>query len=178
VKALTVKQLWAWAICFAGKRIENRLWRPAPDYRGPLLIHAAKGCTEAEFMASLTFIEERDLPARVALPSYPDFPRGALVAKCELVDTRWTDVHGHQRPGKYPARAARERCMLCGAPPIGGNMMLPAFACPKADPWAERGALALVLAHVQVFKDPIPYKGQLGLYDVPDDVIEKAEVLP
>ena len=38
MKALTVKQPWAWAIIHAGKDIENRGWRTC--YRGPLAIHA------------------------------------------------------------------------------------------------------------------------------------------
>lgn len=40
MKALSVKQPWAWAIIHAGKDIEKRTWRT--DYRGPLLIHAGK----------------------------------------------------------------------------------------------------------------------------------------
>lgn len=40
MKALTVRQPWAWAIIHAGKNIENR--RVRTDYRGPLLIHAGK----------------------------------------------------------------------------------------------------------------------------------------
>lgn len=38
VRALTVKQPWAWAIMYGGKTIENRT--AAWSYRGPLLIHA------------------------------------------------------------------------------------------------------------------------------------------
>jgi len=40
VKALTIRQPWAWATIYGGKDIENRPWRTA--YRGPLLIHAGK----------------------------------------------------------------------------------------------------------------------------------------
>jgi hypothetical protein len=40
VKALTVRQPWAWATIYAGKDVENRRWRTT--YRGPLLIHAGK----------------------------------------------------------------------------------------------------------------------------------------
>lgn len=38
MKALSIRQPWAWAILHAGKRIENRTW--ATRYRGPILIHA------------------------------------------------------------------------------------------------------------------------------------------
>jgi hypothetical protein len=39
MRALTVRQPWAWAI-FHGKPVENRSW--ATKYRGDLLIHARK----------------------------------------------------------------------------------------------------------------------------------------
>ena len=38
MRALTVKQPWAWAIIFGGKDIENRSWRT--KYRGRVIIHA------------------------------------------------------------------------------------------------------------------------------------------
>lgn len=40
IKALTIKQPWAWAIAAGHKDIENRSW--GTDYRGPLAIHAGK----------------------------------------------------------------------------------------------------------------------------------------
>jgi hypothetical protein len=110
----------------------------------------------------------------VALPALAELPRGALVAKCELVDAAYTDVNGHRRPGKYPVSARGEkpgRCKLCN------GWLHVAGPCPNADPWATRGELGLVLANVKVFKEPIPHRGQLGFFDVPDDVIAKAEVL-
>jgi len=36
--ALSIQQLWAWAILYAGKDVENRTWRTSR--RGPFLIHA------------------------------------------------------------------------------------------------------------------------------------------
>lgn len=39
VKALSVRQPWAWAIARGHKPVENRSWTTA--YRGPLLIHAS-----------------------------------------------------------------------------------------------------------------------------------------
>jgi len=38
VKALTIRQPWAWAVIYGGKDVENR--RRRTSYRGPLLIHA------------------------------------------------------------------------------------------------------------------------------------------
>lgn len=47
MKALSIRQPWAWAIVNAGKRVENRTWETR--YRGPILIHAAKGVTKREY---------------------------------------------------------------------------------------------------------------------------------
>lgn len=41
-RILTVRQPWAWAIIHGGKNVENRVRNLAGDYRGPVLIHAAK----------------------------------------------------------------------------------------------------------------------------------------
>lgn len=40
MKAISVKQPWAWAFFEQGKDIENRTWRT--KFRGPVLIHASK----------------------------------------------------------------------------------------------------------------------------------------
>jgi hypothetical protein len=40
MKALSVRQPWAWAIIYALKNVENRGW--PIHYRGDILIHAAK----------------------------------------------------------------------------------------------------------------------------------------
>ncbi len=40
MKALSIRQPFAWAVIHAAKDVENRTWRT--DYRGPLLIHASK----------------------------------------------------------------------------------------------------------------------------------------
>jgi hypothetical protein len=38
VKALSIRQPWAWCILYANKRVENRTWYT--NYRGPIYIHA------------------------------------------------------------------------------------------------------------------------------------------
>lgn len=83
MKAITIRQPWAWAICEAGKRIENRTW--GTRYRGPLLIHAGKGCTTAEFDGAAEWMEDSGLRVPT-LAEYAAMPRGAVVAICDLVD--------------------------------------------------------------------------------------------
>lgn len=91
MKALSIRQPWAWAILHAGKRIENRDWKGC-SYRGPLLIHAAKGCTRAEYFAAKRWMFDRDLITVRAVTNGPGFPpldemgRGGIVGVCDIVD--------------------------------------------------------------------------------------------
>lgn len=43
MKALSIRQPWAWLILHGGKDIENRSWNT--NFRGRFLIHAAAGMT-------------------------------------------------------------------------------------------------------------------------------------
>jgi hypothetical protein len=72
MKALTVKQPFAWAILYAGKDIENRSWRT--HYRGPLIIHAGAA------------MHAYPLPGRLPRPVPAEFTMGALLGTVELVD--------------------------------------------------------------------------------------------
>jgi hypothetical protein len=71
LRCLTVQQPYAWAILRGLKRIENRSWRP--NYRGRLLLHAAR-----EHSGALELPDGTRPPSRV--------PLGALVGTVELVD--------------------------------------------------------------------------------------------
>lgn len=77
MKALSIRQPWAWLIIAGIKPIENRKW--ATPYRGPLLIHAA---TKHEWHP---VYQKRD----------PElFAYGALIGIVDLVDI----VHEHHSP--------------------------------------------------------------------------------
>jgi hypothetical protein len=95
MKAISLWQPWAWAILYAGKDVENRVWRTT--YRGPLLLHAAKRRISPE--EALDFINLLDLilgARRVSqlLPigSCVDFiiglPRGGIVGRVDVVGCR------------------------------------------------------------------------------------------
>lgn len=76
-RALSIRQPWAWAILYAGKRVENRRWHTS--YRGEVLIHAGL-LVDHEAVAYLESI----------ILSVPE-PRptaycGALIGRAMLVD--------------------------------------------------------------------------------------------
>lgn len=54
MKALSIRQPWAWLILHAGKDIENSTWPTA--FRGRVLIHASKNMTRAEYAAAVIFV--------------------------------------------------------------------------------------------------------------------------
>jgi hypothetical protein len=68
VKALTVKNPWAYLICSGAKDIENRSWRTS--FRGRVLIHAAAA------------LDLRDFVPRVDCPA----PCSAIIGSVEIVD--------------------------------------------------------------------------------------------
>ncbi|CAK9889160.1 ASCH domain-containing protein [Pseudomonas fluorescens] len=81
MKALSIKQPWAWLIIHGGKDIENRTWHT--KLRGRFLVHASKGMTSNEFTQALLFCSERGLP----MPDRDDMMRGGIIGSVELVDS-------------------------------------------------------------------------------------------
>ena len=79
MKALSIRQPWAWLILHGGKDIENRTWRT--NVRGTILVHAAKGMTKQEYydVAQMVGPDFR-------LPAYEALQRGGIVGKVEIVD--------------------------------------------------------------------------------------------
>lgn len=78
MKALSIKQPWAWLIVNGYKDIENRNWRR--KYRGKLLIHAS---LKFDKKAYDEITKSRpDIP----LPDPKDYEHGGIVGSVELVD--------------------------------------------------------------------------------------------
>jgi hypothetical protein len=88
VRALTVRQPWAWAIARGHKTIENRSWATA--YRGPLAIHAAaKWDDDGEYVLREVvqrIREQGDFPPKTLADDLPFSGTGLIVAVVDLVD--------------------------------------------------------------------------------------------
>ena len=120
MKALSIKQPWAWLIVNGYKDIENRQWYT--NYRGRIYIHAPKQVDDTGW----SFIKERIDSATFNFLYY-DCPlvRGCLIGEAEITEC----VSGCDSPwfvGKY----------------------------------------GFVLANPKEFVNNIPWKGQLGLFEV------------
>jgi hypothetical protein len=78
MKAISIRQPWAWLIVNGHKDIENRTW--PTKFRGRVLIHASKGMTRAEYEDVEDFADGLQLPAREELE------RGGIVGVATIVD--------------------------------------------------------------------------------------------
>lgn len=81
MKALSIRQPWAWLIIHGGKDVENRTW--CSNYRGRFLVHAAKGMTQREYQDAKQFAE---LNGVHNLPAFDELLRGGIVGSVELAD--------------------------------------------------------------------------------------------
>lgn len=141
-KALTLTQPWATLVALGIKTVETRSWRA--NYRGPLLIHAAKGWTSEDRSFAV------DLQVRGILPTAPDrskwslqsYPLGAIVATATLF-TAW-----------------RTSAVTSGIAPL--SRLEKELGDYGPDRWAW------FLTDVVALPEPIPWRGALGLWDGPD----------
>ncbi len=164
MKALTLTQPWATAVALGSKRIETRSW--STSYRGPIAIHAAKGYGVYDLLhysSAWNWIGAMwETGVRFGNgPTFEDvLPFGAIVATAMLVDCRRTDSF-------TVAELDTPR-----QPSNGESVHL--------YKWTERqmgdfalGRFGFVLDDIQRIEPPIPYRGALGLWNLPDGVLER-----
>lgn len=82
MKALSIRQPWAWLIVNGHKVIENRTW--PTRFRGRALIHASKGMTRAEYDAARQMAEEID--SLIIFPRFDALARGGIVGAATVTD--------------------------------------------------------------------------------------------
>lgn len=156
---ITLTQPWATLVAIGAKKIETRSW--ATKYRGPLLIHAAKGLASVIEREVERVFELQSGAFYVALSSagYTEasqLPRGAIVARCEL-----TDVHQIPSAPMHFPRGVPADHPLASYPVV----LPPLRDTPeRAFGGYTPGRYAWLLSDVQALPEPIPAKGQLGLW--------------
>jgi hypothetical protein len=77
MKALSVRQPWAWLIVNGYKDVENRTW--STEYRGPLLIHAG-------WHLDPEIEQVRGELAEMGIEVPADLPRGGIVGRVVVVE--------------------------------------------------------------------------------------------
>ena len=82
MRALSIRQPWAWLIIHGGKDIENRSWRT--HRRGRIWVHASsKAVTAAEYEEFSGICRQRGIRG---YPAREDFKIGGIVGSVEIVD--------------------------------------------------------------------------------------------
>jgi hypothetical protein len=143
VRALSVRQPYAGAIIWMGKDVENRSQRMS--YRGPLLIHAS--LYEPDAGDFLLVRNTATVPVR-----WDDArrTRGAILGVVEVAGCHHAaDCGGEDR---QDGRRLRWRC---------------------CSPWGMRHQWHIALRDPRPLPEPVPCRGKLGLWRLPDEV-EKA----
>lgn len=147
MRGLSLTQPWATLVAVGAKEVETRSW--STKYRGPVAIHAS-----ANFpVACRTLCFNRYYADALQAAGYSltcrsyrevSLPCGVILATANLVEVYQTEQIAHQL-------GANERAFGDYAP----------------------GRYAWFLERVIRLKKPIPYKGALGLWNVPDQVREQ-----
>lgn len=96
VRAVTLRQPWAWATIYGGKDVENRHWRTR--HRGPLLIHAGVDVDPDGSASVLKTITDPDV---FAWPRIAWEARGAIIGLVFLADILTDSPSRWALPGWY-----------------------------------------------------------------------------
>jgi hypothetical protein len=166
MRAITVRQPWAWAIIHGGKDVENRT--QAWSYRGPLAVHAGAQFSDrglsSDLIQDAAVRVDRDRPVVVNTLGKiwrheESLPLGAIIGIVDLVD-----IHHAENVGSDL------------------DQLMGVSACCDSV-WAERqyveagGRVRRQLVHLLLENprpvDPIPCRGHLGLWTPPADVLEQ-----
>ena len=155
MKGLSLWQPWASLIATGAKRYETRSW--PTNYRGPLLICAAKGGLPKRELADLLRQKEfrmglspvKGQPLSLAAETWAgvwaeDLPFGKAVAVVDLINC-------------YPTENVK-------IPPLDYERLYGDFT---------PGRYAWKLDNVRALREPIPVKGAQGLFDVDESVVSE-----
>jgi hypothetical protein len=147
MRALTVRPPWSWAIAHGGKNIENRSW--PTSYRGLLAIHGgARSRWDPDGQASPLLRAAWAEHAR----SRPEAHNTIWLLR---KSTEWM---------AFGAVVAVAELRGCHGPDD----------CPATcSPWAAWGQYHWNLFDARALPEPVPCRGALGLWRLPEDV-EKA----
>lgn len=149
MRALTVRQPWAWQIVNQRKNIENRTRNIAGSYRGPLAIHAGLRADQ-QALARLPMHP----PEWVTAPRLFDY--GVILGLVDLVD-----VHEAYSDNGQPVQycACTDGCQRWGEP--GPSVHHLVLANPRPLPLREQPRC----------------RGALGLWTPPDHITEQLEAI-
>ena len=145
MKALSIRQPWAWEIVQGIKVVEFRTW--PTNHRDPFFIHASKTIDKERLAEESKWLAKYDL----VLPD--DLDRGGIVGIATLADCTPRTVPSLRRQVYNELRRKR--------PPPG--------TAPRPDSEWFKASYGFILRDAR----PLPFKrypGQLRFFNVPDDL--------
>jgi len=157
MKCLSVRQPFAWAILKGKKRVENRS-RPT-NHCGPILLHAGRTPPKME----------GTLPDGTPVPAAEELPLGAIVGAVVIVDCMPLEIVDAISSGKIKVKHDKDHTILDS--PKGE------FLFPRDPDFRRRvkaiaddpftcGPECILLESPIEFEKPIPFSGQVGLFNV------------
>ena len=158
MRALTVRAPWSWAIAHGGKDVENRSWQP-PCWLDQVAIHAG---------ARSGWDRDGENSLRVNL-AWQRFI-GPVSSLNRWMGTRNVELGRDNPLIIYSAIVAVAEVDTCHHD--GSCYLFPAFheGTGRCSAWAAAGQWHWHLANVRALSDPVPCKGMLGLWRLPEDV--------
>ncbi len=148
MKALSIRQPWAYLVAHGYKPVENRNNWQQPRFRGEMAIHASQSITRKEHLDCVDFVVSCSLPGEI--PPYQSYPLGMIVAVVDVVDI-------------IPPRGEDE------------SYQHAFFRCPEgARDWWDQDQSGILVANVRRLTPAVRCKGMLGLWTVPPEI--EAEV--
>jgi len=141
MKALSIKQPWAWLICAGYKDVENRTWHihmppllnyPATPRR--IYVHTGKAIDKEAFRwiaARIPMSTTKKFMVN-GLPNRGMFITGAIIGEVDIIGCKYH--YGDENDNLYSV-------------------------------WHEVGMYGLLLANPILYDKPIPCKGKLGFFE-------------
>ena len=167
MKCLSLWQPWATLLVSGAKHVETRGW--PIQYRGPLLIHAAKKWSGelADICISKPFrdaLQEFGVPPQRHSWTTADLaakrqgwgmPFGAIIGRVDVMDCIATKFVVAQ--GVWAPVVKNGNLVICETERLFGDY--------------SPGRFAFLCSNQMRFDEPIPYRGMQGLFEVPGEVL-------
>jgi hypothetical protein len=168
MKCVSVRQPYAWAILKGIKWVENRGDR-FPEYLGPVLIHAGKRLEQIG----------DEFPGGTPVPSPDRLPLGAILGPAAILD-RWPiELIEEFKAGKLKISTTRTETVIksrrFGAAHFPGDPDVPKRLKAIADDPSTNGPECMLLGFPFAFDKPVPYTGQVGLFNVDPKTLSLAK---
>ena len=145
MRALSIQAPWSYCITHGTKRVENRTW--STNFRGVYLIHAGK-----TYQTGIEHAIHADSP-EMDVVEMRHAPRGGFVGVARLIDCVDVAVNADG------SRADRAQDFICDR------------IAPDQRIWTG-GPFAFVLDDVWALPEVVPYRGELGFFNVAGAAVE------